>query len=343
MNKEISVVHIDTEKYWGGGQNQVFLLHKHLIKRGVKSVVFTPSASPLLKKIKSAGLPAMPLFLRTLILFVLHHKSNVMHCHSGKSYYYGIILKMLFPKIKLVFTRRIMSIPKFIKFKAHIADHIICVSTPVMNALEKAGVSNEKMTVVYDGVEPEQQPVSQPNWFTEDAFVVGTVGSLMDYKDHYTLIKGFADFHRKFESSKLVIIGDGPEKKKLQEFVKELGIAEYVIFTGFLENAAAHIKFMLVFVITSAFAESFCTSIIDAFFAKTLVIATDTGGIYELVKDKETGVLIPVKDAERLSLELEGIYRGKVDTARLIENAYNHAQNFTAEKMCEGNMRVYES
>lgn len=339
-NEVLKVVHIDTEKYWGGGQNQVFLLHKYLKINGVSSVVFAHKNSPLLKKLKLESLPVLPLSLIKLILFVLLHKPDIIHCHTGKAYYYGILIKLLFPGLKLIFTRRIMKIPKFIKLKLRLADYVICVSTAVMKSFLENGAQPDKISVIYDGVEPAQKTVDTPLW-SSDFFVVGTVGTLNSNKDQKTLIRGFSVFQQNHRKAILVIIGDGPDKISLRRLVGGLGLKNNVVFTGFIEDAAAYIKYMSVFVITSAFAESLCTSIIDAFFQKVPVIATNVGGVPELVKNGETGILIETKDPAVLSYTIELLFKDKKLCEKLAENAYNHAQNFTVKKMVAKHLDLY--
>ncbi|MEO0231227.1 MAG: glycosyltransferase family 4 protein [candidate division WOR-3 bacterium] len=336
----MKVIHLDGEKYFGGGQNQVYLLNKYLLKKGVKSIVSCPRGSFLFEKLKKENYKVIPLSIKE-ILREIEEKEVILHVHSGKALLISHILKILKPKVKVVFTRRITKKIKFFFIRKFLIDAIICISEEIKKNFEN--FKKEKIFVIYSGVEMEEKEILKPPWYDEKKFIVGNIAHLLPYKDHITLINGFFEFLNYFPDSYLIIIGEGKEKKKILKRIKELKIDNKVFLTGFLKDAKEYIKYFSVFVITSKEDEGLCSSIIDAFIRKVPVIATDTGGIKELVKNMETGILIEKKNPSALKNALIKIKEDKKLREKIINNAYEFSKNFSALKMAEENLKVYEN
>jgi len=334
----MKIIHIDSEKYFGGGQNQVYLLNKYLLKKGVKSIVICPLNSPLFKKLKEEKYEVIELNLKK-ILKAIGKEKIILHVHSGKALFISHILKILKPNIKVVFTRRITRKIKFFFLRKFLIDALICISEEIRKIFKD--FKEDRKFLIYSGIELEEKEVEKPYFYKENKFIVGNIAHLLPYKDHITLIKGFYEFLKEFKDSYLVIIGEGKEKEKILKVIRELKIEENVFLTGFLKDAVNYIKYFSVFVITSAYDEGLCSSIIEAFFRKVPVIATDTGGIKEIVKNMETGILIEKKNPIKLKEALIRIRNDENLRKKIIENAYKFSLNFTALKMAEENLKVY--
>lgn len=337
----MKVVHIDSEKYFGGGQNQVYLLNKYLLKKGVKSVVFCPQNSPLFLKLKEKY-DVYPLSILNLVRYIKGEKPDILHVHSGRALTFSHILKILNPKISVVFTRRIAKGIKFCLLRKFLINGVVCISEEVKKNLVKCFPEN-RIFIVYSGMEKDEIFVPQPSWYKKDKFIIGNIGHLLPYKDHITLIRGFYEFLKIYPEAVLVIIGEGKERKKIEKLITELKIESKVFLTGFLPDAGAYIKYFSVFVITSAHTEGLCSSVIDSFMKKVPVIATDAGGIKELVKNNETGILIKIKDPESLKKALIKIKEDKEFVKYITQKAYQYSFQFTAEKMAERNLGVYKT
>ncbi len=336
----MKVVQIDAEKYFGGGQNQVCLLNRYLLKKGVKSVVFCPEGSPLFLKLKKENYEVYPLSLKNLLRYVKREKCDILHVHSGKSLTISHLLKVLNPGLKVVFTRRITKGIKLCFLRRFLIDAVICISKEVRKSLGRC-FPDDRVFIVYSGIERKDKEVPDPDWYEKSKFIVGNIGYLKPYKDHITLIKGFYEFLKVHPDSLLVIIGEGSEREKIEKLVKKLKIEDKVVLTGFLPDAGSYIRYFSVFAITSAHTEGLCSSIIDAFMQRVPVIATETGGIKELVKNDETGILIGKRDPEALKASLIRIKENKKFVDKIVKNAYEYSFNFTAQKMANANLEIY--
>lgn len=138
------------------------------------------------------------------------------------------------------------------------------------------------------------------------AFCFGTVGRLVDKKDHSTLLRGFARVCSNRPSGAglaLVIVGAGPEEARLRRLAAELGIESQVIFAGHLEAAARYLLALDVFVLSSGNMEAFGFVLLEAMLARRPVVCSDAPGPSEVVAD--AGLLFRVGDADELAARLE--------------------------------------
>lgn len=182
------------------------------------------------------------------------------------------------------------------------ADAIVTVSKGVAEDLQLlVPASRQKIRVIYNPiVTPElltagQEPLEHP-WFApgEPPVILG-VGRLTQAKDYPTLIKAFALVRRE-RPARLVILGEGEERPKLEAVVRELGLEQDVALPGFVENPYKYMKKAGVFVLSSQW-EGLPTVLIEALALGTPVISTDCkSGPAEILERGLWGRLVPVGD-----------------------------------------------
>ncbi len=136
-------------------------------------------------------------------------------------------------------------------------------------------------------------------------FVFGILARLAEAKDHHTLIKGFALAKPYCPNAKLVIMGDGVLKEKIQHQIESLHLQNDVVLTGYLDNAPYLLQAFDVFVLTSI-REAFGRVLLESMIAKVPIIATNTNGIPEVLGD--TGCLIEAKNPEALAMMMKKFY-----------------------------------
>jgi N-acetyl-alpha-D-glucosaminyl L-malate synthase BshA len=112
-------------------------------------------------------------------------------------------------------------------------------------------------------------------------------------------VRVFAAVNREVESV-LVMVGDGPERYGAEQEAKELGVDRHVQFLGKIDSVAPLLAAADIFLLPSN-AESFGLSALEALASGTPVIGTNVGGLPEVVRDGETGVLCGVGDTEGMS------------------------------------------
>ncbi|MBF0328438.1 MAG: glycosyltransferase [Nitrospirae bacterium] len=177
---------------------------------------------------------------------------------------------------------------------------IICVSTGIKESLVSQGVDASKCTVVYNGIDAETKPQTAPERIrdelkiTTDEILIGTVCSLIRLKRVEDLIKAMSIIaHDSSLPIKCVIVGDGPERKKLEELMQAKNLSDRIIFAGFQNDAVSYTNVMDIFVLTSE-QEGLPRSILEAMLMEKPVVATRVTGTSEVIQNDETGYLVPV-------------------------------------------------
>jgi glycosyltransferase involved in cell wall biosynthesis len=184
---------------------------------------------------------------------------------------------------------------------------IVCVSRGVADDLvASAGADRERIRVIYNPVvsqrmiEMAREPLDHP-WFCPAAPpVVLAVGRLTAAKDYPTLIRAFASA-RSQRDLRLMILGEGEDRPRLERLVGELGLNNCVALPGFAANPYTYMAKAAVFVLSSI-SEALPTGLIEALALGVPIVATDCPcGPREILQDGRFGAMVPVADAEALT------------------------------------------
>ena len=192
--------------------------------------------------------------------------------------------------------------PRLIKYFYPRADCIVAVSKGVADQLSKlTRIEHEKIHIIYNPIitpdiqEKMEEPIDH-RWFKpgEPPVILG-VGSLSTVKDFSSLIKAF-DQVRKTRYVRLLILGEGSERFKLEHLVKELDLGKDVLLPGFLQNPYAYMRRCSLYVLSSKY-EGLPTVLVEALYCGMPVISTDCpNGPREILADGKYGMLVPVGD-----------------------------------------------
>ncbi|MCH8877475.1 MAG: glycosyltransferase [Chloroflexi bacterium] len=193
------------------------------------------------------------------------------------------------------------------------ADGIVAVSKGVADDLSQvAGIARDRIQVIYNPiVTPTLQAKARASlnhpWFMNGQTpVVLSVGRLTatNQKDYPTLIKAFAQV-RLSRSARLLILGEGEQRSKLEAMVKQLGLEQDVSLPGFVANPYPYMAHASVFVLSSRW-EGLPGVLIEGLYCGVPVVATDCpSGPREILKDGQYGQLVPVGDANALARAIE--------------------------------------
>ena len=158
-----------------------------------------------------------------------------------------------------------------------------------------------------------------------------------------TLVRGFARFLERHSDAALLVVGDGPLREVLEQEAVALGINGHVIFTGFQEQAKEIIAGLDVSLVIN-YHDSFSRVALETMQARTPLVATDVGGIREIVNPGENGLLIDYGDEEAFADAMERLLVDKVFCANLVENGSRTIrERFSIERYASEIERVYLS
>lgn len=183
---------------------------------------------------------------------------------------------------------------------ARFTDKIIVCSMSVLNfTMMQEKIPFEKFYLIYNGVDEEIFSISSAKLelrrrygFSEDQFIIGTVGSIIPKKGHRFLIEAAKCFCAQIPNSKILIVGEGVIKKELEELVQKENLTDFFVFMGARKDIPELMKIMDVFVLSSL-QEGFPRVLVEAMYMGLPVIASSVSGVPELILDGESGFLVP--------------------------------------------------
>ncbi|SEQ88626.1 sugar transferase, PEP-CTERM/EpsH1 system associated [Nitrosomonas sp. Nm51] len=182
--------------------------------------------------------------------------------------------------------------------------HFITVSQDLESWLTRLlGISPERISQIYNGVDHDRfSPglssycrFSPEGFFTEGAFIIGSVGRMEAVKDYPNLVRAFLLILEKFPEARnrmrLMIVGDGSTRKECTRLVRKAGASNIVWFPGERSDIPEFMRMMDLFVLPSL-AEGISNTILEAMSSGLPIVATRVGGNVELVEDTRTGRLV---------------------------------------------------
>lgn len=240
-----------------------------------------------------------------------------------------------------------------------LSDHVIVCSESMKREIQGLFSVTGKISVIPNGVD-----VSKFDFFVDRAAIkekfcgsksskmILFLGRLVYQKGVNVLIGALQiilhSSSRVKEDVKLVIVGEGPMRKQLEKDAAYLGVTHHVVFTGYLDDYTVRclLKAADVVVVPSLY-EPFGIVALEAMAAKTPVVASDVGGLSELISDGE-GVKVPPNNSESLArgiikiLSAEDDDKRRVELDAMVEKALQNVRSLNWDKISEATINVYK-
>jgi len=186
-------------------------------------------------------------------------------------------------------------------------NHLVAVSRAIVHKIADERPSNVPVSLVHNGVDLARYDrteacctLAEEYRLEPNAQIVGVVGRLEPEKGHPTLIDAWPRVLRTVPDAYLLIVGEGSRREALEHQVAELGIGSRVIFTGRRDDVPAVTAALDVAVLPS-YREAQGLTILEAMALSRPVVASNVGGIPEMVEDGRTGLLVPPHDPGALA------------------------------------------
>jgi glycosyltransferase involved in cell wall biosynthesis len=217
-------------------------------------------------------------------------------------------------------------------------------------------VPPEKITVVLNGIDVDRFDKARKefnraeflrSWgLPDEGFLVGTVGELKALKGHEEFVRAAKQILYEFKNAYFIIAGvdtspNGENRTALNRLIEQLNLVDHVRIVGGLEDVAPLLCSLDVFVSASRI-ESFGLAIAEAMACGVAVVATETAGAREILGQNETGLLVPVGDAQALATAVRALLNDK-DRRKYLGNAGGKAvcEHFSLDRMVETTERIY--
>lgn len=285
---------------------------------------------------------------------IKHLKPDIIHIHGTRAGLLGRVAA-IGSNIPVIYTEHLWTKQfrlqnRFLNFVHYFTNWFldmfttlnIAVSQAVKDFLVSSHISYiDKVKVIYNGIEKSKLRASI---FTSDKeFLLATVGTLNPQKGVQFLIRALPKIVKEYPGLRLEIIGDGGYKRKLQDEVKHLKLKNYVKFTGFVPDVSKYLTSFDLY-IQPSLSESFGLAILQAMSVGLPVIATNTGGIPEVVTEGKSGLLVEPMDSKALAEAILELLRHPQKAKKMGEMAHKEAQlKFNLDDMIKELEKTYES
>jgi glycosyltransferase involved in cell wall biosynthesis len=223
---------------------------------------------------------------------------------------------------------------------------IIAVSDAILERLSnRAGIKRDRIRVIPNCLNLDHFP--KPDFEQVDkgghAPVIGTYGTLAERKGQRVFMQAAAEVLKKKKEVEFLIMGHGPDKPRLRELARELGIQHRVTFSPTTSADSRNLSNIDLF-IEPTFQEGFGLSVLQAMATGIPVIASGVGGIFSLVKDGETGVLVDKGNAEEFSRAICQLLENPARRRELARHARELIEeDFSTEKVAGKALKFFAS
>ncbi len=314
MVTPVTIIHVDTERTWRGGEAQVLHLANRLDKNRFYSIIAAPPKSALLDRAIEQKIPVIqlldpgeisPRMIWTLMKACRQYNARLLHVHTSHGLIgAGLCRQFMSSHPRVIYSRRTdfhlrtrmanLSLRKYLWG----ADHIISVSNGIRNVLISDGIPSERITTIYSGIDVNRFIADDPGTrvreecgIRPDQPVIGMIAALAPHKDPMTFFRAAEIVGDRFPDTVFLLAGVGKLWDNLSQTRQSSSIHSRFHMLGFRTDIPDVLAAMDIFCISST-EEGLCTSILDAMAMAKPVVATNVGGIPEAVTDGETGILV---------------------------------------------------
>lgn len=224
-----------------------------------------------------------------------------------------------------------------------LADCVVCNSSAAADQLARSGVPSAKLAVIANGLPASAFQQVLPALPLESGVMrIGMIARMNERsKNHDLFLRAAAAVASRFPQAQFVLVGDGAFRKQWEELAQQLGIATRTHFLGERHDIAKLLASLDV-VVSPSRTESLSNTILEAMASGRPVIATRIGGNPEIVRDRETGILIAPEDETELARAMETLLSAPHLAREWGENARNIAsKNYTLDRAHRRFMELY--
>lgn len=369
MKKKVLIV--ITKSNWGGAQRHIFDLATNLPKENFEVVVALGGNGELKTRLEQENtkVVSIPHLNRDINIFsdfkvffdlikiIKKEKPDVLHLHSSKIGGIGSLAGRFTKTPKIIFTvhgwafneDRVWWQKTIIKilswFTVILSHQTIVVSKNTKRQIQKYPFISKKFSVIRNAIRPiefKEKKIARNLLLgeqKEEKIWLGTIAELHKNKGLKYVFKALQILNN--QNIIFVIIGEGEEREHLEELIKMKGLEKQVFLLGQIENASQYLKAYDIFVLPSI-TEALPYVLLEAGSSEIPIIASNVGGVPEVIQDSETGILSRAKDSKDIAHAIMYIINNHQKAKFYIRNLKNKIKkDFRLERMIEEISRVY--
>ena len=355
----MKVLQITPTLCMGGAETMCENLTNALIKSGVDVTVVSlySKKTPISERLEDQGVKIIYLGKRNgldlsmvgkLKKVFKEEKSDVIHTHNNTMQYAipAAILSGVKRRVHTVHSIAQKELGKFARkaasifYRRHNLTPVALSETVKKTVQEVYQLPAEKIPVVFNGVDLNKCVV-KTDYSSGDIFTIVHVGRFANEKNHIMLVKAFCAFHKQVKNSRLVLLGDGENRTKIENCIKENLLEDCVELAGIQPYVYGYLGAADIFTLPSHY-EGIPLSLIEAMGTALPIVATRVGGIPDMVKDGESAILVDV-DENQLCDGFLRLYYDEALRKYIGENALKASKKFSSQEMARKYIEIYES
>lgn len=350
----------------GGMKNHYILLIKGLLEQGNKVIAVSSLDLVAQEELSNSGAIVYNInsgnkkylcYLASIIKLVRligKHKPKIIHCHGFKA---GVLgrLAAAYTRSRTVYTIHSFTqynkskptcnlISLFEKLMARWTSSYIAVSKALKQSMQELIGEGRNIKVIYNAlpaIEPKTSINIRDNWsIRDDDTLLGCVARLIPSKGIDILLDAFDQIgHARL---KLLIVGEGPDRTRIEKILKDKGLTDKVFLAGHVDSIAEYYKAFDIFV-SPSLSEGMGIAVLEAMQQGLAIVAARTGGIPELIVHDQNGLLVEPASSSELALSIKDLIENRDKAIRLGNNARLIAlRDFSVEKMIYQTLEVFE-
>ena len=342
MNNLIS--HVNFAKGFRGGERQTFLLINELSEKSYKQKLFVRKESELIEKCKNIKNLEIIEIAKPYILSISKLKdSSIIHAHETKGAQFAFFANIFFD-IPYIITRRVdnkisnnllnKKIYQNAKFSVSLS---LAIKKGILEISENAKIEiipSASSKLVINKIKSNEIKKR-----FKEVFLVGNIGELDNkHKGQFYLIEAAKKLQLSHPNIHIIFLGKGIDAENYKTQSKDL---TNITFEGFVSNVGDYINAFDLFVFPSLH-EGLGSILFDIMQANVPIIATNVGGIPDIVENNDTGILINAKSSNEIYDAILKLYNNKKLRNDLASNAHINANNYLPIVMAEKYIKLYE-
>mgnify|MGYP000450409195 FL=1 len=353
------ILHTESSTGWGGQENRTMNELIAMRERGHEMAVLSRPGARIIERAKEAGFQTFAVNMRGVVDFpaifklrgvLKEFRPDVVNTHSGRdTQLAGMAARSLCNRPLIVRTRH-LALPITSKFSYSVLpDHVVTVSNYVERYLVEAGVPAKQVSTVSTGVDFSRYDRStvQGNLREElglaaDSLLIGTVAILRAKKGHAEILDAAPEVLKRFPKAHFVFAGDGPQTENLKARIAADGLTGRVHLLGLRRDVTNVLASLDVFVLPTH-QEALGTAFIEAAAMGIPAVASNVDGVPEVVRDGQTGLLVPAQDGQALIEPLCRLLGDPVFRQGMGANASEFVhRKYSREVMAQGMEQLYQ-
>lgn len=360
----MKIIHTESSCGWGGQEIRILEESRGLIRRGHEVLLICPKKSQIFKEAPKYDVPiySLPIArknfpgLLALRNWIKNNSADIINTHSSTdSWLAAIACKTVINAPPIIRTRHLSTtvhwnLPTWWLYRFANSHLVVTGEALKKQLVNDNSIPRERITSVPTGIDterfhPQDQVLCRKKLRLDQSTIfVGILATLRDWKGHTILFDALKKLQHKYPLLKLLVVGDGPYRNKLDNYLNKLRLTHHVHFVGHQENPEIWLGAMDIFTLPSWGDEGVSQALMQAMATGLPVVTTPIGGLTEATIDEETGLVVPPRDSTALASAIDRLLTDIELATRLGHAAITHIHtHFGRNTMLDHMESIFEN